>query len=61
MKADNELAKPYFADSFSRIRRTYRRQVSRKTVAKSLADGVVQLAILGVYTRTVNYDSATVQ
>ena len=34
--------------------------MSRKTVAKSLADGVVQLAILCVYMRRINYDSATV-
>ena len=34
--------------------------MSRKTVAKSLADGVVQFAILGVYTRRLNNDSATV-
>ena len=31
-----------------------------KTVAKSLADGVVQLEILGFYMRRINYDSATV-
>ena len=30
-----------------------------KTVAKPLADGVVQLAIPGVYMRRVNYDSVT--
>ena len=42
------------------------RQVSHKTVAKSLADGVVpgpnvvELAILVVYMRRINYDSATV-
>ena len=29
-------------------------------VEKSLADGVVQLAILGVYMRRINYDSAPV-
>ena len=34
--------------------------MSRKTVAKSLADGVVQFAILGVYRRRLNNDSATV-
>ena len=34
--------------------------MSRKTVAKSLADDVVQLAILGVGVRRINYDSATV-
>ena len=33
--------------------------MSRKTVAWSLADGVVQFTILGFYTRTINYDSAT--
>ena len=31
-----------------------------QTVEKSLADGAVQFAILGVYTRRINYDSATV-
>ena len=31
-----------------------------QTVEKSLADGAVQLAILGVYMRRINYDSATV-
>ena len=42
------------------------RQVSHKTVAKSLADGVVpgpnvvELAILVVYMRRINYNSATV-
>lgn len=42
------------------------RQVSHKTVAKSLADGVVpgpnvvELAILVVCMRRINYDSATV-
>ena len=35
-------------------------KVSGKTVAKSLADGVVQLAILCIYTRRIVYDSATV-
>ena len=35
-------------------------QVTRKTVAKSLADGVVQLAIPGVYIMRISYDSATV-
>ena len=34
--------------------------MSRKTVAWSLADGVVQFTILGFYMRTINYDSATV-
>ena len=34
--------------------------MSRKTVAKSHVDGVVQLAILGVGVRTINYVSATV-
>ena len=34
--------------------------MSRKTVAWSLADGVVQFKILGFYMRTINYDSATV-
>ena len=34
--------------------------MSRKTVAKSLADRVVQFAILGVYTRRLKNDSATV-
>ena len=34
--------------------------MSRKTVTWSLADGVVQFAILGFYMRTINYDSATV-
>ena len=34
--------------------------MSRKTIAKSLADGVVQFAILGVYRRRLNNDSATV-
>ena len=34
--------------------------MSRKTVAKSLADGVVQLAIPGVYIMMISYDSATV-
>ena len=38
--------KPYY-NSFRRIWRTYGWQVSRKTVAKSLADGVVQFAIGG--------------
>ena len=33
--------------------------MSRKTVAWSLADGVVQFTILGFYMRTINYDSAT--
>ena len=45
---------------FRRIWRTYSRQVSRKTVAKSLADGVVQLAIPGGYIMRISYDSATV-
>ena len=42
------------------------RQVSHKTVKKSLADGVVpgpnvvELAILVVYMRRINYNSATV-
>ena len=42
------------------------RQVSHKTVAKSLVDGVVpgpnvvELAILVFYMRRINYDSATV-
>ena len=45
---------------FRRIWRTYSRQVSRKTVAKSLADGVVQLAIPGVYIMRISYDWATV-
>ena len=40
--------------------RTYSWQVSRKTVAKSLADGVVQLAIPGVYIMMISYDLATV-
>ena len=31
-----------------------------QTVEKSLADGAVQFAILGVYMRRINYDSATV-
>ena len=35
--------------------------MSRKTVAWSLADGVVQFTILGFYMRTINYDSATVK
>ena len=34
--------------------------MSRKIVSKSLADGLVQLAILNVYMRRINYDSATV-
>ena len=34
--------------------------MSRKTVAKSLADRVVEFVILGVYTRRLNDDSATV-
>ena len=34
--------------------------MSCKTVAKSLADGVLQLAILGFHMRRINYDSATV-
>jgi len=34
--------------------------VSRKIVSKSLADDLVQLAILNVYTTRINYDSATV-
>ena len=34
--------------------------MSRKTVAKSLADGVVQLAIPGVYIMMISYDLATV-
>ena len=34
--------------------------MSRKTVAKSLADGVVQLAIPGGYIMRISYDSATV-
>ena len=34
--------------------------MSRKTVAWSLTDGVVQFTILGFYMRTVNYNSATV-
>ena len=33
---------------------------SRKTVAKSLAHGVVQLAALCIYMRRIGYDSATV-
>ena len=37
----------------------YGRRVSRKTVAKSLAD-VAHTAILQVYMRRINYDSATV-
>ena len=36
-------------------------KVSRKTVAESLADGVVQLAILCLYIRRIVYDSATVK
>ena len=35
-------------------------KVSGKTAAKSLADGVVQLAILCIYIRMIVYDSATV-
>ena len=35
-------------------------KVSGKTVAKPLADGVVQLAILCIYIRMIVYDSATV-
>ena len=35
-------------------------KVSGKTVAKSLAEGVVQLAILCIYIRMIVYDSATV-
>ena len=35
--------------------------MSRKIVAWSLADGVVQFTILGFYMRTINYDSATVK
>ena len=34
--------------------------MTRKTVAKSLADGVVQLAIPAVYIMRISYDSATV-
>ena len=34
--------------------------MSGKTVAKSLADGVVQLAIPGVYIMMISYDLATV-
>ena len=34
--------------------------MTRKTVSKSLADGVVQLAIPGVYIMSISYDSATV-
>ena len=34
--------------------------MSGKTAAKSLADGVVQLAILCIYIRMIVYDSATV-
>ena len=34
--------------------------MSRKTVSKSPADGLVELAILNVYMRRINYDSATV-
>ena len=33
---------------------------SRKTVAKSLTHGVVQLAVLCIYMRRIRYDSATV-
>ena len=36
-------------------------KVSRKTVAKSLADGVVQRAILCIYIGRMVYDSATVK
>ena len=34
--------------------------MSPKTVAWSLADGVVQFTILDFYVRTINHDSATV-
>ena len=45
-------------NSFRRIWRTYGRQVSHKSVQKSLAEGVVQLEVLGVHMRRINYDSA---
>ena len=34
--------------------------MSNKTVVNSLADGIVQLAILCIYMRRIPYDSATV-
>ena len=55
----NSKRSPHF-NSFRHILKTHGRQMSRKTVAWSLADGVVQFTILGFYMRTINYDSATV-
>ena len=51
--------KPQF-NSFRHILKAHGRQMSRKTVAWSLADGVVQFTILDFYMRTINHDSATV-
>ena len=38
----------------------FEERMADKNILKSIADGIVQLEVLCIYTRRINYDSATV-